>query len=129
MIDIARATIEAALLLADLSTVTFIQTYTGTCSDEDMVEFLEYNFQESILEQELSNNENHLYLAFVDECPAGFIRFKEVDTLIDAKPGKSVFLKSLYVLNEFHRQKVGTALLEFIIELAAIKSVDSGLSK
>ncbi len=70
-INIIRATIKDAQLLSDLSNVTFIETYRGSGSDEDLLAFMDEYFSEAIIEEELKDPADNYYLAFINDMPAG----------------------------------------------------------
>lgn len=125
MIDIARATIDDALLLADLSTVTFIQTYSETCSGEDMVAFLDAHFDVNILKEDVYDKENYYFIAYVDDIPAGFIRFRKEYVALDSTLTGVINLKSIYVLHEYQNQKVGASLIEFTIQFAKQENIST----
>lgn len=114
---IRRAVPADAKLISDLSGVTFQQTFEGTCSDEDLAGFIEESYNENQILLEL-NDENDLYfIASVDTNPVGYLKMKEDESEVPAiKEHKSLEIKRLYVLKEYHSRKVGAALMEFALD-------------
>ena len=76
-IEILRATPDDALLISELSAVTFFDTFTGTCTDEDMQGFIELYFNKDQVLSELQNANDFYFIAFVDDRAAGYVRIKE----------------------------------------------------
>jgi ribosomal protein S18 acetylase RimI-like enzyme len=119
MITITRATTDDAKLLSEMGRQTFSETFNGTCSNDDMAEFLElyYNLPQVI--KELSDEEDYYYFAFFNETPAGYLRVKESNSDIPlVKLYRSIELKRIYVLKEFQSLKIGAALLNFAFDFA-----------
>ena len=61
-ISTRRATLADAEILSSLSKATFYDTFTGTCTEEDMQGFLEDTFNIELV-QELANEDDKFYLA------------------------------------------------------------------
>ncbi len=123
MITIRRANINDAELLADMGSQTFLDTFSGTCTDEDIQGFVRqyYNLPQVI--EELSNEEDYYYIAFINDQPAGYLRLKEsVSTIPLIKLYRSIELKRIYVLKEYHSQKIGAALMKFAFDFAIEKN-------
>jgi ribosomal protein S18 acetylase RimI-like enzyme len=120
-IEIKRATREDALLLSDLSTITFIETYRGSCDDEDITSFIDRCFNEDAIIAELDDADDHYYIAFADGFPAGYMRLKEDagEYPLTVKY-KAIELKRIYVLREYHSQQIGSALISFALRKAAL---------
>ena len=110
-LHIRRATTNDAKLLCELSTVTFFDTFKGTCTDEDMQEFIEQYFNEKQIYEELQDPDDFYFIIFLEDIAAGYIRIKEDKTDIDEiKSKKGIELKRIYVLKEYHSKKIGARL-------------------
>ena len=121
-IHIKRATAEDAQLISDLSTITFIESYRGSCPDDDLMGFIDQCFNEKVITAELNDPEDFYYIAFVDGFPAGYMRLMEdYDGYPLAEKYRSLQLKRIYLLKQFHSQKIGSALISFALQLAADK--------
>lgn len=118
-INIIRADKNDAQLLSDLSNVTFIETYRGSCSDNDLIGFIDKCFNEDVIRQELEDPEDFYYIAFADGFPAGYMRLKEDNRDYPLeKKYKALQLKRLYVTKEYQGKKIGAALMNAAIQLA-----------
>ena len=125
-IHIARAKPGDASLVSDLSNITFIQTYQGTCSDEDLQEFIDQCFNTEVILRELQEPEEYYFLAFSDGLPVGYMRLKEdYRDYPDITKNRALELKRIYVLNDYHSQGIGAMLMEFAIEFALEKDFEA----
>lgn len=122
VLNIIRADINDAQLISDLSNVTFIETYRGTCSDNDLLQFLDKYFSEEVIFKELQDENEFYFIAFVDGFAAGYIRLKEDYTNLPyMKKYKALEVKRIYVLEEYQSKKVGAALMMQALQVAAEK--------
>jgi len=116
---IRRVKEEDVEVLSELSKKTFYDTFTGTCSEKDMEDFLEEYFNLNQVKKELSDNTDFYYFAEVESKPVGYIRFKEdYEALETMRKWKALELKRFYVLKEYHGKGVADILIEFILNYA-----------
>lgn len=123
---IRRAATQDAKLIAELSSVTFFDTFKGTCTDDDMRGFIEEYFNEKQVIKELGNSNDFYFIAFVSGVAAGYIRMKEEgeSDIEIINSHNAIELKRIYVLKEYHSQKVGAALMNFALDFAAEKNYE-----
>ena len=74
---IKRATSADASLISKLSSITFSETFQGTCTDEDLQEFITQCFNESLVHKELQDLNDFYFIAFINSQATGYIRIKE----------------------------------------------------
>lgn len=118
-IIIRRLVSSDALALSVLAKQTFYDTFVGKCSDQDMQEFLDKNFNVTQLEHELSSSSEHYFFAELDGLPVGYLQFKEnYESFPAIKKWKAVELKRIYVLKELHGKGVAQKLIHFILQFA-----------
>ena len=118
-ITIRRILLDDANTLAQISRQTFYDTFTGTCTEEDMQNFLEQYFNLAQLQTELSNSDDYYYFAEVDCKPVGYLRFMEdYSNWPLAKQWKALELKRLYVIKEYHGKGIAQQLMDFFILFA-----------
>lgn len=119
-INIRRAGVEDAALLAQLSTVTFLDTFRGTCTEEDIQQFVKDCFSKERVAKELRDAFDFYFIASIDREAVGYLRMKEEDSDVPAiKHYRSIELKRIYVLKEYHDRKAGAALMKFALDFAA----------
>lgn len=122
---IRRAVTADAKLISELSAVTFFDTFYGTCTDEDMQEFIEQCFNEDQVNGELQDLNDFYFIAFIEEKAVGYIRMKEDESDVDViKNYKGIELKRIYVLKEHHSKKVGAGLMKFALDFATVNGYE-----
>lgn len=116
---ISRATLADAEALASLGATTFRDTFSGTCTDEDMQEFLAENFNLQQVTNELANEQDLYYLAISNGEPIGYLRLMEdYSNFPLMKQWKALELKRLYVDKAFHGLGIAQDLMKFAEQLA-----------
>ena len=116
-ISIQRFTKSNAAQLSAISKKTFYDTFTGTCTEEDMQWFLEKYFNEEGFFKELDNDNFFCYAAIINNEVAGFIKFKESSTDFTISTNlKSIELKSLYVDVPYHGKGVAQVLMNCLLQ-------------
>ena len=116
---IIRATSADAEALAGFGAKTFSDTFSGTCTDEDMQEFLDENFNLQQVKNELANEQDLYYLAISDGKPIGYLRMMEdYSNLPLMKQWKALELKRLYVDKAFHGMGIAQDLMKFVEQFA-----------
>jgi ribosomal protein S18 acetylase RimI-like enzyme len=122
MIIIRRANINDAELLSDMGSKTFLETFSGTCTDDDINGFVKQYFNVPQVIKELSNEDDYFYISFLDDQPTGYLRLKDGTTEVPLfKLYHSIELKRIYILKEFHSKKIGAALMQFAADFAVEK--------
>jgi|SRR5687768_5333551 len=125
-IDIRRGTLDDAPLLSQLSTITFLDTFRGTCTDDEIEQFVQEYFNIDQVRKELKDENDFYFIAFVNKEAVGYMRMKEVESDVALiKQYKAIELKRIYVLKEYHSKKVGAALMKFALQFAAEKKYEA----
>lgn len=123
--NIRRAKMEDAGLLSQLSSVTFFDTFKDTCTDEDMQGFIARCFNIEQVTNELNDKDDFYFIAFLNQDPVGYIRLKEdVSDVEKIDQYKAIELKRIYVLKEYHAQKIGAELMNFALDFAAANNYE-----
>ena len=118
-INIRRAEINDAEILSQLSTVTFLDTFNGTCTEEDIQQFVKKYFSPEQSFKELQDPFDYYFMAFINDEAVGYLRMKEEDSDVDEiKKYRGIELKRIYVLKKYHDKKVGAALMKFVLSFA-----------
>jgi len=118
-ITIRRVLAEDVPVLAAIAKQTFYDTFTGTCTEEDMQQFLVDYFAEHVVAKEVSNKDDFYFFAEIDNTPVGYIRFMEdYSSFPEMKKWKALELKRIYVLSSHHGKGVAPALMDFYLAYA-----------
>ena len=116
---IRRILLEDAAVLAKISRQTFYDTFTGTCTEDDMQSFLEQYFNLEQVQSELGNPDDYYFFAEVEGKPVGYIRFmQDYNNWELVKKWKALELKRLYVLQQYHGKGIAQQLMDFFILFA-----------
>lgn len=114
---IRRVQIKDAKALADLSGVTFFDTFNGTCTEEDMNGFIESYFNIDQVSEELNDENDFYFFAEIDNKPVGYLRFKEdYRNFPLMEKCKAMELKRIYVVKELHGKGIAQQLMDFVID-------------
>ena len=125
VLHIRRAVADDEKLIAELSAITFFDTFKGTCTDDDMQGFIKDYFSIEQVEKELQDNDDFYFIAFINGNPAGYIRMKEeVSDVEIINKHRGIELKRIYVLKEYHSKKIGAALMNFALDFATEKNYE-----
>ncbi len=118
-IAIRKIKIADAEILSAIAKQTFYDTFYGTCTKEDMQQFLEHYFNVPQVKKELKDRDSFNFFAEINNIPIGYIRFKEdyIDYPFKEKY-KSIELKRLYIQKEFHGKGCAHELMKLFINYA-----------
>ena len=110
MIVVRQADESDAELIADMSRVTFYDTFAESNSPENMNWFMNEKFTRENLIAEVGAPRNIFLLAYLNNIPAGYARIRTEE--------KAFEIARIYALKEFIGKGIGRALMEYCIRLA-----------
>jgi len=111
---IRRVGVKDAAALSELSKTTFYDTFTGTCTEEDMKGFLQDYFNLEQVEKELADKNDFYFFIELDGKPVGYLRLKEDYSNFELmKQWKALELKRIYVDKAFHGKGLAQQLIAF----------------
>mgnify|MGYP000970525319 CR=1 FL=1 len=123
-ITIRRITAQDLPALSAISKKTFYDTFTGTCTEEDMQGFLVQYYDEAVLAKDLESG-MEFYFAEVNGNPAGYLSFKdEAPGFPEIKGSSALELKRFYVLSEYHGKGLAQTMMNFLIDHAVAQGYD-----
>jgi ribosomal protein S18 acetylase RimI-like enzyme len=114
---IRKAHIEDALALEKISVDTFIEAFASQNTKEDMDLFLKMCFNLSAIKNEISDIDIGYYMAFLEDKLIGYVKIKKAShsSFIDLN---SLEISRIYVYEQYHNKKIGSALMQFVIDYA-----------
>ena len=122
---IRRATLKDAVVLSALSKKTFYDTFTGTCTEDDMQQFLQAYFDLDIVKKELANENDLYFFIEVDGVPAGYLRLMEdYSNFPLMKQWKALELKRIYIDKLYHGKGLAQVLMTFAENFAKEKKFE-----
>ncbi len=118
MIQIIKAEIEHAKLLAELGENTFWESHGESASKADINAFVSEKYTKVALVRQLENSKNNYHLIYYNNKLAGFtnLELNCSNTNIEAKNVSK--LDRFYLLKEFYGQKLGLKLFQFNLEIS-----------
>jgi ribosomal protein S18 acetylase RimI-like enzyme len=118
MTSFIKATEKDYNSIISIGKVSVAESHRGSSSDEVMNEYLERNYNNEVIKEELNDVNNIYYIINYNDKPVGFSKI-----IFNAKhpniPAENVVkLDRIYLLKEFYGLKLGLELLNFNIELS-----------
>jgi GNAT superfamily N-acetyltransferase len=117
-LNIRRARIEDANLLAELGAQTFAETFTEDNAPEDMAAYLAASFNIEQLTAELTDPLSTFFIAEIDGDAAGYAKIHSGEALDGVGGQKPIELVRLYVSRKWLGRGVGQALMQRCIDEA-----------
>jgi ribosomal protein S18 acetylase RimI-like enzyme len=117
-ISIRVATRNDAALIADLSRVTFYETFAGQNTKENMDKFMNEQFTRDKLMKEVGTDSNIFLVAEVNGETVGYARLRESPEPKELKEKPAIELARIYSVQSRIGKGVGSALMEKCIEVA-----------
>ena len=118
-INIRRVTIDDVELLSAIAKRSFYDTFTGTCTEEDMQSFLEQHFNSSQMGSELNNTDLFCFFAETNGIPGAYLQFMEDYRGFPLmKKWKALELKRIYVLKEYQGKGIAQKLMDHFLSYA-----------
>lgn len=125
-INIRRINTEYVTALSVLARQTFYDTFTGTCTEEDMQFFLDHHYSKEQLGKELLDEAMYCFFAEADGLPVAYLQFKEnYDNFPEVKKWKALELKRIYVQKELQGKGIAQKLMDFFLDFAAEKKYEA----
>ena len=111
MISVMKATESDYNLIVSIGKISVAESHRGSCSAEDMNEFLERNYNSDAIKEELSDINNIYYIINYNDKPVGFSKI-----ILNAKHPNIIAenvtkLDRIYLLKEYYGLKLGLELL------------------
>jgi len=104
--------------LQELSRQTYFETFAADNTAENMQHYLENNLNESKLTTEINNPDSTFYLAMLDNKAIGYLKLNSGSAQTELQDNKAIEIERIYVLKDYHGQKVGQFLLDKALEIA-----------
>lgn len=122
---IRKATVEDAAALRAIGVKTFFDTWHPFSTPENLQFYLDTAYSVDSLHQELENPAITYFVAMHDDQMVGFTKLSRNQELGDWITDRCLEVCRIYVLQEYHDQKVGKLLMEASIKLAEDENMES----
>ncbi len=123
-IEIKKVTLANIEQLQYIGRQTFIETFSGVNTEDNMSKYLDESFNISRLTSEIQNLNSEFYFAVIDAKVVGYLKINCGDAQTELKNDNTLELERIYVLKEFHGKKVGQILFNRAFQIAEQRKVD-----
>jgi len=104
--------------LTTLSRKTFYDTFREQNTEENMFLFLQTNFNNYLLKQELLDEKNSFFFAKVNNELAGYLKLSDSEAPTELAGGAALEIARIYCIKERIKQGIGKELIQFTIDFA-----------
>ena len=105
--------------LQQIGRQTFTETFEKYNSEENLNQYLNVSFGREKLLKELNNPESNFYFAFSGSVLAGYLKINFGDAQTELVDDLTMEIERIYVLKDFQGRKVGQALFQKALDVAA----------
>ena len=103
---------------------TFYETFSESNTEENMRNYLEAGFSIDKITTELNDENAEFYFAKIENNVIGYLKLNFGASQTELKSEKAIEIERIYVLKEYHGQKVGQILYDKAIEIAKKKNAE-----
>ena len=103
---------------------TFYETFSESNTEENMRNYLETGFSIDKITTELNDENAEFYFAKIENNVIGYLKLNFGASQTELKSDKAIEIERIYVLKEYHGQKVGQILYDKAIEIAKKKNAE-----
>lgn len=117
-ISITKATKRDIMSIVGIGRLSIVESHRGSCSVEVMNEFLERNYNNNAIQEELRDKNNIYNIINYNGKHVGFSKIIFNAAHPNIATGNVTKLDRIYLLKEFYGLKLGLELLNFNIKLS-----------
>jgi ribosomal protein S18 acetylase RimI-like enzyme len=111
--------------LLELGKTTFYESFAADNTVENMQYYLDTNFTDEKLSEEINNPGSEFYFAKLDDKAIGYLKINSGPAQTELQDDvKALELERIYVLREFQGKKIGQILFDKAVEIAKEKNAD-----
>jgi len=116
-IIIRNCTAEDVTILKQLCCQTFFDSWGSDFSVEDMNSYMNENFTEQKIKEEIEGDLESYHLAFCDAVPVGYIKLRRNYKTPMPTNLKVVELQRVYVLDKYKGKGIGSDLIKYVLNI------------
>ena len=118
MVSIVKATLKDALTITELGKVSFFESHHTSATKETLDHYISEKFTEEAIKAELVDENNHFYILYYNNIPAGFSKIIINGTHPNINDKHVTKLERIYLLKEYYGLKLGYQLFDFNVNLS-----------
>ena len=120
-INLKKLTVKDLSELKKISRETYFNTFSWGNSEQNMLSYLNFAFNDKKLASELNEKQSNFYFAEHNSKTLGYIKINFGTAQTDLNDDKAMELEHIYVLKKFQGQNIGKQLLKKAIEIGKEK--------
>lgn len=118
-IRVTIASKEDAPLIADMSRITFYETFVSQNTKEDMDKFMKEQFTREALIKEVEDGADIFLLAYHGQEPVGYVRMREGEKRPEFEGLPSIEIARIYAMTAAIGKGVGATLMNECLQIAS----------
>lgn len=123
-IQLVRITSDDVELLLRLSRQTFSETFSPVNTPENMQHYLDTSLTTEQLRKEINHPDSLFYFAMRAGSAIGYLKVNFGTAQTELQDPGGMEIERIYVLKEFHGEKIGQLLFNKAMEIAREQKVD-----
>lgn len=124
-IQIEKVKLKDLKSLQKIGRETFYETFASSNSEVNMQTYLNEEFSDEKLINQLENEDSEYYFAMINNEIIGYLKINFAEAQTEIKDKNSLEIERIYVLEAFHGKQVGQGLFEKAFEIAINKQLTS----
>ncbi len=121
---IKKVTLGEVYELRSIAKKTFIETFAGENTKENLNKYIKTNLTIEKLILELTDPDSEFYFAMDNSKILGYLKLNSGKAQTELLRNKALEIERIYVLKEFHGKKVGQLLFEKALVLAREQRIE-----
>ena len=117
-IEIKKVTLGDLETLQQIGKQTFLETFSSSNTEENMIRYLEEDFSLFKLKAQLSDASSQFYFAIVNDDVVGYLKLNTGKAQTELMDVDAVEIERIYVLQAYHGKKVGQLLYAKAMEIS-----------
>lgn len=122
--EIRKVTFSNIEKLQKIGKQTFSETFAADNNAENMNDYLKTQFSKEKIRTELADKNSEFYFAVIEDKVIGYLKINSGPSQTEIKDDNAVEIERIYVLKEYHGQKVGQLLYNKAIKISKQKKAD-----
>lgn len=123
-VKIRNVSLDDIEQLQKISRRTFSEAFSSNNKEENIAQYLEEGFAAAKLAEEIRNENSEFWFAEIDDEVVGYLKVNLGNAQTELKDEEAIEIERIYVLKEYHGQKVGQSLYEKAIEVARQRNAE-----